>query len=61
MIKITPYDTSELFKKAYYTVATVQKEISGFSAAGIFLLNPNIFTDEDLYASSKFNQDITNK
>lgn len=59
MIKITPFEIAELFNKAYSQVATIQKGISGFSATGIFPLNPEIFTDEDFYASLTFNQDDT--
>lgn len=59
MIKITPFEIAELFNKAYSQVATIQKGISGFSATGIFPLNPEIFTDEDFCASLTFNQDDT--
>lgn len=55
MVKITPYDITELFNKSYARVAIVQKGISEFSASGIYPMNPNIFTKEDFYASSTFN------
>lgn len=56
LVKITPYDLAEIFNKAYSNVASIQKGISGFSATGIYPLNPNVFSDEDFYASNTFCQ-----
>ncbi|XP_039288428.1 uncharacterized protein LOC120352360 isoform X2 [Nilaparvata lugens] len=47
LVKITPYDISELFNKAYSKVATIAKATSGFEVTGIHPLNPGIFTEED--------------
>jgi hypothetical protein len=46
-----------LFNKAYSCVATIQKGISGFASTGIVPMNPNIFTDEDYFASATLNCD----
>ncbi|KAJ8939093.1 hypothetical protein NQ318_003206 [Aromia moschata] len=46
--KITPYDVASIFNKAYCNVATIQKGVAGFQAAGIFPINPNVFGEEDL-------------
>lgn len=56
MVKITPYDLSDIFNKANSNVATIQKGISGFSATGIYPLNLNIFSDEDFYAANTYCQ-----
>lgn len=56
MVKITPYDLSEIFNKTYSNVASIQKGVSSFSATGIYLLNPNIFSDEDFYVANTFCQ-----
>lgn len=61
MVKITPYDLSEIFNKAYSNVASIQKGVSGFSATGIYSLNPNIFSDEDFYAANTFFQNDINQ
>ncbi|KAJ8949557.1 hypothetical protein NQ318_016187 [Aromia moschata] len=49
--KITPYDVASIFNKAYCNVATIQKGVAGFQAAGIFPINPNVFGEEDFLAS----------
>lgn len=41
--KISQYELAELFNRAYVKVATMDKGISGFSAAGISPLNPDKF------------------
>jgi hypothetical protein len=41
-------DFAALFNKACSSVATIAKGLSGFKATGIYPLNPNLFTDEDL-------------
>lgn len=60
MVKITPYDLSEIFNKAYSNVASIQKCVSGFSATGIYPLNPDKFNDDDFYASNTFSQNQIN-
>ncbi|XP_029340979.1 uncharacterized protein LOC115033108 [Acyrthosiphon pisum] len=54
LVKTTLYDLAELFNKAYSIVATVQKGVSGFSSTGICPMNPNVFTEEDIFAASTF-------
>jgi hypothetical protein len=44
---IRPDDFAALFNKAYSSVATIAKSLSGFKDTGIYPLNPNLFTDED--------------
>lgn len=61
MVKITPYDISDIFNRAYSNVASIQKGVSGFSATGIYPLNPNIFSDEDFYAANTFCQNDINQ
>ena len=51
LLRITHYDLASLFNKAYSTVATVNKGVSGFSTTGIFPINPNVFTNEDFLAA----------
>ncbi|KAG5886927.1 hypothetical protein JTB14_034202 [Gonioctena quinquepunctata] len=41
--KITNYEIAELFNKAYERVAAIEKAVKGFSTAGIYPLDPNIF------------------
>lgn len=45
--KITHYDLASIFNKAYIKVATMEKGISGFRAAGIWPLNPDTFSEDD--------------
>ena len=47
-IKITPYELAEIFNKAYVKVATMEKAQSGFRAAGIFPLNREKFSFEEM-------------
>ena len=47
MRKISQYELAELFNRAYLKSATMDKGISGFSAAGISPLNPEKFTETD--------------
>lgn len=49
--KITEHDLAELLNKAFMKVATMEKGVSGFHAAGIYPLNPDKF-DENDFASS---------
>jgi hypothetical protein len=44
---IRPDKSAALFDKAYSSVATIARGLSGFKATGIYPLNPNVFTDED--------------
>ena len=44
---LTMFQISELFGLAYGKAATVRNAISGFTATGIWPLNPLVFTDED--------------
>ncbi|XP_030767529.1 uncharacterized protein LOC115891239 [Sitophilus oryzae] len=53
--KLTPYDVAEIFRLAYEQVANVEKGASGFSAAGIFPLNPEKFTEDDFTPAESFN------
>ena len=45
--RITQYDLSAIFNKAYTHVATMDKAQSGFRASGIWPYQPDKFTDED--------------
>lgn len=49
--KITPYDVASLVRKAFNRVASISKGESGFSATGIFPINPQVFSEEDFIAS----------
>ncbi|XP_074032566.1 uncharacterized protein isoform X1 [Leptinotarsa decemlineata] len=49
--KITPYDVASLVRKAFNNVASISKGETGFRATGIFLLNPEVFTEEDFFAA----------
>ena len=51
--RITQYDVVGLFSSAYRRVANLEKAENGFKSAGIFPINPDIFTDEDFYASDQ--------
>ncbi|XP_030752254.1 uncharacterized protein LOC115879492 [Sitophilus oryzae] len=53
--KLTPYDVAEIFRLAYEQVANVEKGVSSFSAAGIFPLNPEKFTEDDFTLAESFN------
>lgn len=54
--KITVYDVARLFNQAYIKVATMDKGISGFRAAGISPFNPNKFTEEDYAPAEEFRE-----
>lgn len=54
--KITVYDVARLVNQAYIKVATMDKGISGFRAAGIFPYNPNKFTVEDFAPAEEFRE-----
>lgn len=45
--KITHYELASIFNRAYLRVATMDKGISGFRAAGIWPLDPNKFSEDD--------------
>ncbi|XP_045461681.1 uncharacterized protein LOC123671731 [Harmonia axyridis] len=49
--RITPYDVASLVKKAFSNVASMSKAEAGFKATGIFPINSNVFSDEDLIAA----------
>jgi hypothetical protein len=44
---IRPDDFAALFNKAYFSVATIAKGLSGLKVTGIYPLSPNMFRDED--------------
>lgn len=44
--KITQYHIASLFTPAFNKIASVDKAVNGFRAAGIWPFNPNIFNDE---------------
>jgi DDE superfamily endonuclease. len=46
-MKMSPFDVTSVFNKAYSQVASVEKGISGFKVTGIYLLNPHTFSVED--------------
>ncbi|XP_039278688.1 uncharacterized protein LOC120350209 [Nilaparvata lugens] len=48
--KITPYDIAYIFNKAYMSVATLEKGVSGFKTTGIYPLNPKKFDDNEFTA-----------
>lgn len=50
--RITIYEIAELFAEAYQKVATIEKCVNGFKAAGIWPFQPTIFTEEDFVASN---------
>lgn len=54
--RITVYDVARLFNQAYMKVATIEKGVSGFKAAGIFPFNPEKFTEEDFAAAEEFRE-----
>lgn len=54
---IRPDDFAALFCKAYSSVATVAKGISGFKSTGICPLDVGIFTDEDFIHTNIMQQD----
>ncbi|KAJ8945555.1 hypothetical protein NQ318_020401 [Aromia moschata] len=45
--KITHYELASIFNKAYLRVATMDKGISGFRAAGIWPTDPDKFSEDD--------------
>ncbi|KAJ8867808.1 hypothetical protein PR048_031613 [Dryococelus australis] len=49
---IIPYQFCELFGKAYYRYATLEKAIHAFGAGGIWPINCNVFMDENFLPSS---------
>ena len=49
--RISAYDQAELFGKAYTTIATVKKAVTGFESTGLWPFNPDIFTPEDFAAA----------
>jgi DDE superfamily endonuclease len=49
--RITQYEVAELFGEAYSKIASVDKCISGFRAAGCWPLNSNIFEEHEFSAS----------
>lgn len=52
--RITPYELSELFNKAYLKVATLDKAQSGFRSGGVCPLNPEKFQECDFAPSASF-------
>lgn len=54
--RITTADIAGLLNKAYVKVATMEKGVSGFKAAGIFPLNPEKFSAEDFAAAEEFRE-----
>lgn len=54
--KITMYDVASLLNQAYMKVATMEKGISGFRAAGILPLDPRKFTEEDFAPAQEFRE-----
>lgn len=52
---ITVYKIAEIFNKAYSSVVTIGKGVSGFASTGIYRINPAIISDED------FNDDHENE
>lgn len=48
--RITEYEIAELVDKAVLHVATMNKAISGFRGAGIYILNPFRFNENDFAA-----------
>ena len=57
MRPITPYDVAALFNRAYSTVATISKGVSGFRSAGIYPLNPKVFTEQDFLPATILQND----
>ncbi|KAJ8873085.1 hypothetical protein PR048_026701 [Dryococelus australis] len=51
MQKITPFEMAELFNRVYLKVATMEKALPGFRAAGIFTQNKEKFTVKDFEPS----------
>lgn len=45
-VKLAPIDVAPLFSKAYLKVATPEKAVNGFAAAGIWPVNPDKFADQ---------------
>ncbi|KAG5879784.1 hypothetical protein JTB14_016926 [Gonioctena quinquepunctata] len=58
--RITIYDLVRLFNQAYIKVATMDKGISGFRAAGIFPFNADKFAAEELAPAEQFRAHIWN-
>ncbi|XP_030037458.2 uncharacterized protein LOC115452977 [Manduca sexta] len=54
---ISPYDVASLVRKAYITVASINKAESGFRATGIFPINPQVFCEEDFMAAEILQSD----
>ncbi|KAG8247574.1 hypothetical protein J6590_057865 [Homalodisca vitripennis] len=54
--KILTSDIPSLLNNAYVKVATMEKGIKGFSAAGIYPLNPDKFTSEDFAPANEFRE-----
>lgn len=49
--RISFYDISELFGKAYIETATMSKSIKGFECTGIYPFNPDLFHDSEFSPS----------
>ena len=49
--KALQYDLAAIFNKAYISVATTQKTVSGFHCTEISPMNRSIFIDQDFFAS----------
>jgi hypothetical protein len=51
--KISVYDIASIFNEAYMNVATMEKGVSGFGAAGIFPYKPEKFSDLDFVSENR--------
>ena len=50
---VTIYQMAQLFGEAYLKAAKIKTAMSGFSATGIWPVNPSVFTDSDFTASDR--------
>jgi hypothetical protein len=56
--RVTDYELTENFSKAYNTVCSIEKAVKGFKVSGIFPFNKELFTDEDYAPSAATDQPL---
>jgi hypothetical protein len=52
---INPYQVGEIFGTAFIRAATITSAVNGFRQTGIWLLDPNVFTDDNFLPAETTN------